>query len=289
MRMACRQQSLVLPAARRAHSRLRAGGAGAGAAPACGQARRGARQLGPRVRALGGREEQQQNRGGLDPRLEVEVPADQRPVNELRQLKQAQLYSWATLDLPSYLKRLAILYTAVFLLLGGPIAAQTFDPTGHPLQWFLSASTGALLVVAVASLRIYLGWSYVGARLLTAALEYEETGWYDGQVFVKPPEVLTRDRLIGTYEVKPVLARLRTTLQLTGGALVATTAALVLLLASQPEAEDKVRDLSSLLDDDEAAKLEAEAQGSVPGYCADRYFKAAAGGEEVCQRLEGRW
>lgn len=32
---------------------------------------------------------------------------------------------------------------------------------------------------------------------------------YDGQVFVKPPEVLTRDRLLGTYEVKPVLARLR--------------------------------------------------------------------------------
>lgn len=34
-------------------------------------------------------------------------------------------------------------------------------------------------------------------------------GRYDGQVFVKPPEVLTRDRLLGTYEVKPVLARLR--------------------------------------------------------------------------------
>lgn len=32
---------------------------------------------------------------------------------------------------------------------------------------------------------------------------------YDGQVFVKPPEVLARDRLLGTYEVKPVLARLR--------------------------------------------------------------------------------
>lgn len=32
---------------------------------------------------------------------------------------------------------------------------------------------------------------------------------YDGQVFVKPPEVLARDRLLGTYEVKPVLGRLR--------------------------------------------------------------------------------
>lgn len=26
--------------------------------------------------------------------------------------------------------------------------------------------------------------------------------WYDGQIFVKPPEVLGRDRLLGTYEVR---------------------------------------------------------------------------------------
>ncbi len=65
----------------------------------------------------------------------------------------------------------------------------------------MSAALGALLVVAVAVLRIYLGWAYVGDRLLSAAVEYEETGWYDGQIFVKPPEVLARDRLLGSYEV----------------------------------------------------------------------------------------
>lgn len=47
----------------------------------------------------------------------------------------------------------------------------------QPLEFFLSASTGSLLVVAVAALRIYLAWQYVGDRLLTASLEYEETGW----------------------------------------------------------------------------------------------------------------
>lgn len=65
----------------------------------------------------------------------------------------------------------------------------------------MSAAIGALVVVAVAVLRIYLGWAYVGDRLLSAAVEYEETGWYDGQLFVKPPEVLARDRLLGSYEV----------------------------------------------------------------------------------------
>ena len=46
-----------------------------------------------RMQAVGGEE---RNTGGLDPRLEREVPAEQRPVNELQQLKQAQLYSWVT-------------------------------------------------------------------------------------------------------------------------------------------------------------------------------------------------
>jgi hypothetical protein len=32
--------------------------------------------------------------GGLDPALEMAVPADQRPVNELASLREAPLYSW---------------------------------------------------------------------------------------------------------------------------------------------------------------------------------------------------
>lgn len=33
---------------------------------------------------------------GLDPTLELAVPSDQRPVNELKQLKNGQLYSWVS-------------------------------------------------------------------------------------------------------------------------------------------------------------------------------------------------
>lgn len=46
------------------------------------------------------------------------------------------------------------------------------------MEFILSASTGSMLVVAVAMIRIYLGWSYVGGRLLCAAVPYEETGWW---------------------------------------------------------------------------------------------------------------
>lgn len=36
----------------------------------------------------------QQTSSGLDPSLEMAVPPDQRPVNELANLKQALFYSW---------------------------------------------------------------------------------------------------------------------------------------------------------------------------------------------------
>ena len=47
----------------------------------------------------------------------------------------------------------------------------------QPVQFMLSGTTGALAVVALAILRIYLGWAYVGNRLLSAAVDYEESGW----------------------------------------------------------------------------------------------------------------
>ena len=47
---------------------------------------------------------------------------------------------------------------------------------------------------------------------MEATVPYEESGWYDGQIWIKPPEVLLQDRLIGTYEIYPGLLRLQFTL-----------------------------------------------------------------------------
>lgn len=62
-------------------------------------------------------------------------------------------------------------------------------------------------------------------------------GRYDGQTFVKPPEVLTRDRLLGMYEVKPILARLKVTLLGAGTTLMATAAALAVLIGAGADSD----------------------------------------------------
>ncbi|MEO1210937.1 MAG: CGLD27 family protein, partial [Cyanobacteria bacterium J06638_20] len=46
---------------------------------------------------------------------------------------------------------------------------------------------------------------------------YEESGWYDGQTWTKPEEVLQRDRLIVTYQIQPILQRLLRTYGVFGG------------------------------------------------------------------------
>lgn len=96
---------------------------------------------------------------------------------------------------------------------------------GLPVAWFgsvgaesepwkrvLCAVSSGLFIATLAVVRMYLGWAYVGNRLLSATVEYEETGWYDGQIWVKTGEVLARDRLLGSFSVKPALSRLKFTL-----------------------------------------------------------------------------
>jgi hypothetical protein len=81
----------------------------------------------------------------------------------------------------------------------------------YPVQFALSAAAGALIIPALALARLYLGWTYVRDRLSKSEIFYEESGWYDGQVWAKPEEVLQRDRLIVTYQIQSLLKRLYVT------------------------------------------------------------------------------
>ena len=69
---------------------------------------------------------------------------------------------------------------------------------------------GSLGIFNLWIVRLYLAWRYIYDRLMNATVSYEESGWYDGQTWVKTNEVLIQDRLVGTYEVLPVMERLRT-------------------------------------------------------------------------------
>jgi Conserved in the green lineage and diatoms 27 len=146
------------------------------------------------------------------------VPEEQRPINEYQELKESWFFGWGLVAWGGYLKPLIVLWSLSWLF-AGPIAAVSFIPAKQPLQFAIMGAIGAGVVPALALLRLYLGWRYVKTRLLDTTVFYEESGWYDGQVWAKPPEVLAQDRLIVTYQVQPILRRLLITFGVIGGAL----------------------------------------------------------------------
>ncbi|XP_019437739.1 PREDICTED: uncharacterized protein ycf36 [Lupinus angustifolius] len=147
------------------------------------------------------------------PETECPVPLEQQPINEYQSLSTSFPFSWASGDVVEYGSRLVVTGAAFAILVGLPVAWYgTVGAESEPLKRIVCGASSGVFVVTLAVVRMYLGWAYVGNRLLSATVEYEETGWYDGRVWVKTAEVLARDRLLGSFSVKPVLSRLKTTL-----------------------------------------------------------------------------
>ena len=138
------------------------------------------------------------------------VPEEQQPIKEYEKLKESWLFRWATLEVGKYGQKLAMVWLWGWII-SGPIASASFPPLKQPIQFLLSGGLGAGLLVVFVLVQLYGGWSYVGDRLKQGKIQYEESGWYDGQTWIKPTELLNRDRLIVSYQIEPILSRLRRT------------------------------------------------------------------------------
>jgi hypothetical protein len=101
-----------------------------------------------------------------------------------------------------------------------PAAAAAAQHTQH-------ANTGCVLLLLLLPLNTHNTPTLLLLLLLPLNAHNTPTLRYDGQTFVKPPEVLTRDRLLATYTTKPIMAKLRQTLLGAGGILLASSLLLV--------------------------------------------------------------
>jgi hypothetical protein len=101
------------------------------------------------------------------------------------------------------------------------VAGGSFTLRHEPLRLAMAAATAAGLLPLLLLSRQWLGWAYVRKRLVAETVEYEESGWYDGQVWEKPIAWRQQDLLVARFQVDPVMQRLR----------VGAASAAVLLLA----------------------------------------------------------
>jgi hypothetical protein len=139
------------------------------------------------------------------------VPIDQQPIYEYEQLKASTFFYWTTDNNKPYYTRLLILLLTnyiVTILLGH----FQFHMGVSGLKTLALESLIGFSFIILFFLRLYLGWRYVYRRLKQATITYEESGWYDGQTWVKSPDVLIKDILVADYKLLPVIKRLEMTL-----------------------------------------------------------------------------
>lgn len=136
------------------------------------------------------------------------VPLEQQPINEYQELKESWFFSWVTLSKWGFARKLIWIWLWS-LLISVPIAAASFPPQKMTPVFLIASGLGASLFVAFTLIRLYLGWVYIGDRLKKTKIVYEESSWYDGQVWEKPLEFYYRDQLIFKHQVEPMIKRLQ--------------------------------------------------------------------------------
>ena len=134
------------------------------------------------------------------------VPREQQPTNEFIELSKSKIFSW-----PKTKKSLILIlikfWLGAFVLFLVISSGSVYFKTSI-LKYILLSFFSSLSIPLLISIRLYLGWNHIYKRLASEKVEYEESGWYDGQVWIKPVVLKEKESLIASIEVKPILKNL---------------------------------------------------------------------------------
>ena len=141
-------------------------------------------------------------------RMICPVPLNQRPLNEFNSIKNSWIISWPLLEKSIFYKKL--LYSWIFITPISLIISYGSDYLKNNIfdLTFISITASLLLPILLLS-RQWLSWIYIYKRLSSEKIEYEESGWYDGQIWEKPIDWRAKELLIAQHQVKPILNHLK--------------------------------------------------------------------------------
>ncbi len=135
------------------------------------------------------------------------VPLNQRPLNEFNNIRNSWIISWPLLEKSIFYRKLIfswIFFTPISIIISYGstyLKNNIYDLT-------LTSLTTSLVFPILLLSRQWLSWLYIYKRLNSENIEYEESGWYDGQVWEKPIDWRAKDLIIAQKQVKPVLNHL---------------------------------------------------------------------------------
>ena len=136
------------------------------------------------------------------------VPIEQRPLNEFNSIRKSWIISWPLLEKRLFYRKL--LYSWILIV---PISLLISYGSDHLRNnifelAFVTLTTSLVFPILLLS-RQWLSWIYIYKRLNSESIEYEESGWYDGQTWEKPINWRAKDLLIAQHQVKPILNHLK--------------------------------------------------------------------------------
>jgi hypothetical protein len=134
------------------------------------------------------------------------VPREQQPTNEFIELSKSKLFSWPKTKKSLVLTLIKFWFGGFVLFL--VISSGSVYFKASLFKYILLSFFSSLSIPLLISIRLYLGWNHIFKRLTSEKVEYEESGWYDGQVWEKPLALKEKESLIASIEVKPILKNL---------------------------------------------------------------------------------
>ena len=136
------------------------------------------------------------------------VPIEQRPLNEFNSIRKSWIISWPLLEKRLFYRKL--LYSWILIAPISLLISYGSDYLRNNIfELTLVSLTASLLFPILLLSRQWLSWIYIYKRLNSESIEYEESGWYDGQIWEKPIDWRAKDLLIAQHQVKPILNHLK--------------------------------------------------------------------------------
>tara|TARA_Y100001968_G_scaffold99265_1_gene89282 strand:+ start:757 stop:1254 length:498 start_codon:yes stop_codon:yes gene_type:complete len=135
------------------------------------------------------------------------VPPNQRPLNEFNSIRNSWIISWPFLERSIFYRKLLLSW--FFLTpISFTISYGSDYLKSNLIELSFVSLTASLILPILLLTRQWLSWVYIYKRLNSETIEYEESGWYDGQIWEKPIEWRAKDLLIAQHQIKPILNHL---------------------------------------------------------------------------------
>ena len=134
------------------------------------------------------------------------VPREQQPTNEFLELSNSKFFALAKTNKNFSILLISIWLVAFLIFLVISSGSTYFDK--YLLKYIFLSFFGSLSAPLLITIWLFLSWDYIYKRLTSEKIEYEESGWYDGQIWIKPIELKEKESLIASIEVKPILRNL---------------------------------------------------------------------------------